>query len=69
MQRLKGRTSRLLLDEFAELKRQFWGRHVWARGYFVASSGNVTDEVIKQYIESQDNTLPSDDSANFTTSE
>jgi putative transposase len=69
VQRLKGRTSRLLLDEFAELKRQFWGRHVWARGYFVASSGNVTDEVIKQYIESQDNHLPSDDSTNFTTSE
>ena len=69
VQRLKGRTSRLLLDEFAELKRQFWGRHVWARGYFVASSGNVTDEVIKQYIESQENNLPSDDSVNFTTSD
>ena len=69
VQRLKGRTSRLLLDEFVELKRQFWGRHVWARGYFVASSGNVTDEVIKQYIESQDKNLPSDDSATFTTSD
>jgi putative transposase len=59
VQRLKGRSSRLLMDEFAELKRQYWGRHLWARGYFAASSGNVTDEIIKQYIESQgENSLP-----------
>ena len=69
VQRLKGRSSRLLLDEFPELKRQFWGRHLWARGYFVASSGNVTDEIIKQYIESQEKNLPADDTANFTVSE
>ena len=31
-----------------------WGRHLWARGYFCCSSGNVTDEIIKQYIERQD---------------
>ena len=43
----------MLLQEFGELNRQFWGRHLWARGYFAASSGNVTDEIIKQYIESQ----------------
>jgi len=36
------------------LSKKFWGRHLWARGYFVASSGNVTDEVIAQYIELQD---------------
>ena len=53
VQRLKGRSSRKMLEEFGELSRQFWGRHLWARGYFVASSGNVTDEVIAQYIESQ----------------
>jgi hypothetical protein len=45
---LNGRSSRIMLDELCELSRQFWGRHMWARGYFVASSGNVTDEVIKQ---------------------
>ena len=53
VQRLKGRSSRKMLEEFGELSRQFWGRHLWARGYFVASSGNVTDEIIAQYIESQ----------------
>jgi putative transposase len=42
MKRVKGRSSRRLLEEFGELSRQFWGRHLWARGYFAASSGNVT---------------------------
>jgi putative transposase len=61
MQRIKGRSSRKLLQEFNELRRQFWGQHLWARGYFAASSGNVTDEIIKQYIESQGQQPPSDD--------
>ena len=61
MQRIKGRSSRKLLQEFGELSRQFWGRHLWARGYFAVSSGNVTDEVIKQYIESQAVRPPSEE--------
>lgn len=61
LQRLKGRSSRKLLEEFGELNRQFWGRHLWARGYFAASSGNVTDEIIKQYIESQGQEPPTED--------
>jgi putative transposase len=52
MQRIKGRSSRKLLEEFGELRRQYWGRHLWAGGYFAVSSGNVTDDVIKEYIES-----------------
>lgn len=60
MQRIKGRSSRKMLEEFGELSRQFWGQHLWARGYFAASSGNVTDEVIRQYIESQGEMLSSD---------
>jgi putative transposase len=54
VQRLKGRTSYKMLAEFSHLRRTFWGRHIWARGYFCCSSGNVTDEVIKAYIENQD---------------
>ncbi|MBW1678428.1 MAG: IS200/IS605 family transposase [Deltaproteobacteria bacterium] len=53
IKRIKGKTSRKLLRESRLLARQFWGRHLLARGYFVASSGNVTEEVIAQYIESQ----------------
>ncbi len=40
--------------EYKELNKQFWGLLLWARGYFVASSGNVTDEIIKAYIKNQD---------------
>jgi putative transposase len=50
---LKGKTSRKLMMEYKSMSRAFWGRHMWARGYFVASSGNVTDEVIIKYIEQQ----------------
>jgi putative transposase len=54
MQSFKGKTSRKLLSEYRSLSREFWGRHLWARGYFVASSGNVTDDIIAQYIAMQD---------------
>jgi len=53
VQWLKGKSSRKLLEEFAHLRKAFWGRHLWARGYFCCSSGNVTDEVIKEYIAGQ----------------
>jgi len=64
VQRLKGRSSRRLQEEFGELKRQYWGRHMWARGYFAVSTGNVTDEIIKQYIESHKD-MPTDHDGNF----
>jgi putative transposase len=54
VQMIKGKTSRKMLGDFKPLQKQFWGRHLWARGYFVASSGNITDEVIMEYIEHQD---------------
>ncbi len=60
MQLIKGRTSRKLLQEFESLSREFWGRHLWARGYFAASTGNVTDEIVKQYIESQGKQPPTE---------
>ena len=54
MQKIKGKSARKLLMEFKHLRAELWGRHVWARGFFVASSGNITDEVIAQYIRTQD---------------
>ncbi|HVT30716.1 MAG TPA: IS200/IS605 family transposase [Lacipirellulaceae bacterium] len=65
MQYIKGKTSRKLMMEFKHIEKQYWGRHLWARGYFVATSGNVTDEVIAEYIRSQDGTEPSDGDDNF----
>ncbi len=54
VQYLKGTSSRILLQEFAHLRKQFWGRHFWARGYMAISSGNITDEMIQQYIDEQE---------------
>ncbi|QQK77935.1 IS200/IS605 family transposase [Salicibibacter cibarius] len=53
MQYLKGRSSRLLQDEFPALKKKYWGQHLWARGYFCTTVGNVTEEIIRNYIENQ----------------
>ena len=33
------------------MRKQFWVRHFWARGYLAISSGNLTDEMIQEYIE------------------
>jgi putative transposase len=60
VQAIKGKTSIQLLRDFRALRKEFWGRHLWARGYFIATSGNVTDEVLSKYIESQD-VEPQDD--------
>jgi REP-associated tyrosine transposase len=65
MQYIKGKTSRKLAMEFRHIQKAFWGRHIWARGYFVASSGNVTDEVIREYIRLQEADEPADGGASF----
>lgn len=48
---LKGKTSHTLQMEFASLRKRYWGQHLWARGYFAVSVGNVSDEIVRQYIE------------------
>lgn len=53
VQYLKGRSSRLIQDEFPELKKRYWGQHLWARGYFCATVGSVTKETVQQYINNQ----------------
>jgi putative transposase len=50
MQAIKGKTSHHLRMDRRELREALWGRHLWARGYFVATSGNVTDDVVAEYI-------------------
>jgi putative transposase len=61
MQWLKGTSSRVLLQEFSHLRKKFWGRHLWARGYLAVSSGTITDEMIKEYIDEQEGERISDD--------
>ena len=65
MQVIKGKTSRKLMMEFTHIQKAFWGRHLWARGYFAASSGTVTDETIQEYIRLQEEGEPKDGGSNF----
>ena len=51
VKRVKGRSARLLLDEFAELKQRYCDQHLWGIGYGAWSSGNITDEMIQEYLE------------------
>jgi len=51
MRRIKGRTASKLFEEFPTLKQKYWGRHFWARGYFCATVGELTEEMIKAYLE------------------
>ena len=51
MRRIKGRTASKLFEEFTTLKKRYWGRHVWARGYFCATVGEMTEDMIKEYLE------------------
>ena len=59
MQYIKGKSSRKLQEEYPTLRKRYWGRHLWARGYFCASSGTVTDEMVAAYIEHHEK--PQDD--------
>ena len=54
VQYLKGGSARVLFQEFGYLRKQYWGNHLWSRGYMAISSGNITDEMIQRYIEEQE---------------
>ena len=53
VQYLKGRSSKILQEEYNALKKRYWGQHLWATGYFCRTVGTVTEEMIKDYIEKQ----------------
>lgn len=53
VQQLKGKTSKVMLGEYKELKKRYWGQHLWASGYFCRSVGFITQETIREYIENQ----------------
>ena len=51
MRRVKGRSSTKLFQEFPHLKKRYWGQHFWGRGYFCVTSGDLTKEMIQEYLE------------------
>jgi putative transposase len=50
---LKGVTARYLRKEFPELKELLWGDSFWSDSYFLASTGQVSLDVLKRYVEEQ----------------
>ena len=61
LQYIKGKTSRKLLQEFEVLRKRYWGQHLWARGYFAVTVGNVNSEEVQRYIEDQEQHHKKDD--------
>lgn len=61
VRRLKGRSGRKLLEEFPELKRRYWGGHLWAVGYGAWSTGVITDEMVQHYLEHHEAGSENDD--------
>jgi putative transposase len=51
VQKAKGRSSFKVQQEFPELRKRYWGRRFWARGYFCTTSGNITDDIILKYLD------------------
>ena len=51
VKKLKGRSSRRIQEEYPVLKKRYWGRHFWAIGYGAWSTGNITDEMVQEYLE------------------
>ena len=61
VQYIKGNSSRKLLQEFEVLQKKYWGQHLWARGYFAVTVGNVNTEDVQRYIEQQEKHHKKDD--------
>ena len=51
MRRIKGRTSSKIFEEFPHVKKRYWGRHFWARGFFCMTTGELTKQMIQEYLE------------------
>ena len=62
VKRVKGRSSRILQKEFPSLQKRYWGKHFWATGYGAWSTGNITDEMVQQYLEHHRNKDDEDNS-------
>jgi len=51
MRLMKGRSSHKVQREFPQLKKRYWGRHFWGRGYFSTTNGAITEDIVLQYLE------------------
>ena len=49
----KSASSRLIKKEFPKVKQKLWKEAFWSRSFFLATTGGVTLEVLRQYVENQ----------------
>ena len=49
----KSATSRLIKKEFPEIKDSLWADSFWSKSFFLATTGGVTLDTLKQYVETQ----------------
>ena len=61
MQAIKGKTSHHLLQDHRKLRKEFWDDIFGHEGTFVATTGNVSDTMVAEYIETQDVETRDDD--------
>jgi putative transposase len=66
LQYIKGKSSRKLMQEFRDLSKRYWGQHIWSRGYFAVTVGNLNQQQVQEYIENQETHHKND---NFSVSE
>ena len=51
---VKGNSSRKIREKYKDfLKDKLWGDHFWSPSYFLATTGNVTIDILREYVESQ----------------
>ena len=46
---LKGKSAIKMFDRYLDLKKRYWGRHFWAKGYCVSTVG-LDEEQIRKYV-------------------
>ena len=61
VQKLKGRSARKLLQEYPQIKKRYYGGHLWGIGYGVWSTGNITEEMINKYLDHHKDVPNTDD--------
>lgn len=51
---LKGRSARFFFEKHPDLKGQmFWGGHLWSNSYYIGTTGKMSSDTVKRYIENQ----------------
>ena len=53
MKALKGASAREWFQQFPETKKELWKGSLWSASYFVSTVGNVSKEVVMQYVQDQ----------------